>query len=105
MALQHPKHEELFIPLAPISIREELKASGKDGREVERGDIGEVCVHPPLVHGGLLTDEGISSPNISREGLLYTGIKGRLVEQHDRIFLEVKLEEQHQVAVPMVPAA
>ena len=105
MAHQHPKFDELFIPLTAISIREEMKANGREGREVERGQIGEVCVHPPLVHGGFLSSEGIHSPNVSREGLFYTGMNGRLVEREDRIFLEIRLEEQQAVAVPMVPAA
>ncbi|MCI4670649.1 MAG: acyl--CoA ligase [Bacteroidia bacterium] len=97
MALQHPRYSELFIPLSRISIRESLHESGKDGRELQAGEIGEICIHPPMVHGGLLQKNGVISPKVSREGIFYTGLRGSLYNMDDKIFL--KIEEE--AAVPM----
>ena len=89
MALQHPKYEDLYIPLGRISIREELHPTGKDGRELQAGEKGEICIHPPLVHGGFLTEKGIDSPRISRDGIFYTGLQGCVYEQDGQLFLKI----------------
>lgn len=104
-ALQHPRFAELYIPLTGISIREPLQASGKDGRELEAGESGEICIHPPMIHGGLITPEGILSPKISREGIFYTGLQGSLYKMENQVFLKIAEESTVPINIPVNPAA
>jgi len=105
MALQHPKYSDLYLPLSRISIREEMRPEGKDGREVKKGEKGEVCIHPPLVHGGFLTPDGMEAPKISRDGIFYTGLKGCLEEADEQVFLKIFDEAIRPINVRRMSAA
>lgn len=63
-------------PLCPISIREPMNADGTAGRELPRGEIGEICFEGEQVFLGYYADEENTRQTVSRDGILYTGDVG-----------------------------
>ncbi|MEL6135177.1 MAG: hypothetical protein AAFR59_17605, partial [Bacteroidota bacterium] len=88
-AIQSPRHPHLFIPQCRVSIRRPMTPNGKDGRECETGKMGILCIHPPMVFSGFLQKNGVSTPQISQEGLYYTGIQAAIHQNEGQTFLKI----------------
>ncbi|WP_028315906.1 class I adenylate-forming enzyme family protein [Desulfatibacillum aliphaticivorans] len=67
---------QVYPELAPVTIREPMKEDGTAGEEVPLGEVGEICVHGPIVFLGYYNDEEATSKAITRDGVLYTGDMG-----------------------------
>lgn len=67
---------QVFPELAPVTIRKPMNEDGTAGEEMPRGEVGEICVHGPIVFLGYYNDPEASSAMISKEGILYTGDMG-----------------------------
>ncbi|WNJ19601.1 class I adenylate-forming enzyme family protein [Pontibacter sp. G13] len=78
---------------AQISIRETFVPGGKAGDKLPLGQLGHVCIHPPMVCNGYLSPGVAHTGMISKDGLLYTGDVGRLIQHGDTLFLELEAME------------
>lgn len=67
---------QVFPDLAPVTIRKPMNEDGTAGPEVEMGEVGEICVHGPIVFLGYYRDPEATAQMISKEGILYTGDMG-----------------------------
>ncbi len=67
---------QVFPELAPVTIRKPMNEDGTAGEEMAPGEVGEICVHGPIVFLGYYNDPEASSAMISKEGILYTGDMG-----------------------------
>lgn len=67
---------QVFPELAPVTIRKPMNDDGTAGDEVPQGEVGEICVHGPIVFLGYYNDPGATAKMISKEGVLYTGDMG-----------------------------
>lgn len=67
---------QVFPELAPVTIRQAMNEAGTAGEEVPPGEIGEICVHGPIVFLGYYNNPEATATMISKEGILYTGDMG-----------------------------
>jgi len=65
-----------FPELAKVSIRKPMKEDGSAGEELETGESGEICYHPPIVFLGYYLQPQETKKAISTDGILYTGDLG-----------------------------
>lgn len=78
---------KLFSEIGPISIRESMMLDGKAGVELPLTIEGEVCCHAPYAFSGYYGQEKLTAKAISKEGILYTGRKGRIMKVKDSLLL------------------
>ena len=67
---------QVFPDLAPVTIRQPMNEDGTAGEEVPSGEVGDICVHGPIVFLGYYHDPEATARMITREGILYTGDMG-----------------------------
>ncbi len=67
---------QIFPELAPVTIRKPMNEDGTAGEEMPGGEVGEICVHGPIVFLGYYNDPDATASMITREGILYTGDMG-----------------------------
>ncbi|MEA1960952.1 MAG: class I adenylate-forming enzyme family protein [Bacillota bacterium] len=67
---------QVFPELAPVTIRKPMNEDGTAGEEVAPGEVGEICVHGPIVFLGYYNNPEASAGMISKERILYTGDMG-----------------------------
>ncbi len=67
---------QVFPELAPVTIRMPMNEDGTAGQELPQGEVGDICVHGPIVFPGYYNDPEATSKMISKEGILYTGDMG-----------------------------
>ncbi len=67
---------QVFPELAPVTIRKPMNDDGTAGEEVPQGEVGDICVHGPIVFLGYYNDPEATAKMISKEGILYTGDMG-----------------------------
>lgn len=67
---------QVFPELAPVTIRKAMNEDGTAGEELPLGEVGEICVHGPLVFLGYYNNPEASAKCISKERILYTGDMG-----------------------------
>lgn len=67
---------QIFPELAPVTIRKPMNEDGTAGEEMPKGEVGEICVHGPIVFLGYYNDPDATASMITREGILYTGDMG-----------------------------
>ena len=65
-----------FPELAKVTIRSPMNDDHSAGEEVEDGEVGEICYHPPQVFLGYYNLPDETARVVSREGILYTGDLG-----------------------------
>jgi fatty-acyl-CoA synthase len=65
-----------YPDLAGVSIRKPMDKNGNAGEELEDGEIGEICYHPPIVFSGYYNQPEATAETISTEGILYSGDLG-----------------------------
>jgi fatty-acyl-CoA synthase len=78
-----------FDGLAPVTVREPMQADGKAGKELSDGEIGEICVHGPIVFQGYYNLPEETAKAVSKGGFLYTGDMGyyKMVGANRALFL------------------
>ncbi|PCJ46195.1 MAG: hypothetical protein COA74_14175 [Gammaproteobacteria bacterium] len=78
-----------FPDLAKVTIRKPMDEDGKAGNEVEMGESGEICYHPPIVFLGYYNQPDATQKAISQEGILYTGDIGyfKMIDESPALFL------------------
>ncbi len=78
-----------FDELAPVTVREPMQADGTAGKELPDGEVGEICVHGPIVFKGYYNLPEETAKAVSRDGVLYTGDMGyyRMVGPNRALFL------------------
>lgn len=67
---------QVFPDLAPVTIRKAMNDDGTAGEELPPGEVGEICVHGPIVFLGYYNNPEATAKMISKEGILYTGDMG-----------------------------
>lgn len=67
---------QVFPELAPVTIRKPMNEDGTAGEELPVGEVGDICVHGPIVFLGYYNDAEATAKMISKEGILYTGDMG-----------------------------
>ena len=67
---------QVFPEYAPVTIRKPMNEDGTAGEEMSAGEVGEICVHGPIVFLGYYNDPEATARTISKEGILYTGDMG-----------------------------
>lgn len=67
---------QIFPELAPVTIRKPMNEDGTAGDEMPEGEVGEICVHGPIVFLGYYNDPDATASMITKEGILYTGDMG-----------------------------
>jgi acyl-CoA synthetase (AMP-forming)/AMP-acid ligase II len=67
---------QVFPELAPVTIRKPMNEDGTAGAELPPGEVGEICVHGPIVFLGYYNNPEATAKTISKEGILYTGDMG-----------------------------
>ncbi|HOP63928.1 MAG TPA: class I adenylate-forming enzyme family protein [Spirochaetota bacterium] len=67
---------QVFPELAPVTIRKPMNEDGTAGEELPQGEVGDICVHGPIVFLGYYNDPDATATMISKEGILYTGDMG-----------------------------
>ncbi len=67
---------QIYPELAPVTIREPMNDDRTAGKEMPPGEVGEICVHGPIVFLGYYNDPEATADMISKEGILYTGDMG-----------------------------
>ncbi len=65
-----------FPDLAEVSVRKPMNLDGTAGDELDDGEIGEICYHPPVVFLGYYGQPEATARAVSKEGILYTGDMG-----------------------------
>jgi len=65
-----------YEELAKMSIRKPMHEDGTAGSEIDDGEIGEICYHPPIVFLGYYNFPEATKKAISKEGILYSGDLG-----------------------------
>lgn len=78
-----------FDELAPVTVREPMQPDGRAGEELPDGEIGEICVHGPIVFKGYYNLPEETAKAVTKDGVLYTGDMGyyRMVGSHRSLFL------------------
>lgn len=78
-----------FPELAKVTIRKPMKEDGSAGDELELGERGEICYHPPIVFSGYYNQPKETRKAISQEGILYTGDLGyfKMIDEIPALFL------------------
>ncbi|HNX24062.1 MAG TPA: class I adenylate-forming enzyme family protein [Spirochaetota bacterium] len=64
------------MKLTPISIREPMTREGFAGKELARGEIGEICFSGPQIFPGYYKDEESTAKSVSKDRVCYTGDLG-----------------------------
>jgi acyl-CoA synthetase (AMP-forming)/AMP-acid ligase II len=67
---------QVFPEYAPVTIRKPMNEDGSAGEELPIGEVGEICVHGPIVFLGYYNNPEATAATISKEGILYTGDMG-----------------------------
>ncbi|HPF19781.1 MAG TPA: class I adenylate-forming enzyme family protein [Syntrophomonas sp.] len=67
---------QVFPEYAPVTIRQPMNEDGTAGEEMPPGEVGEICVHGPIVFLGYYNNPAATAAAISKEGILYTGDMG-----------------------------
>ncbi len=67
---------QVFPEYAPVTIRMPMNEDGTAGGEMPPGEVGEICVHGPIVFLGYYNNPDATAATISKEGILYTGDMG-----------------------------
>jgi len=67
---------QVFPEFAPVTIRKPMNDDGTAGEELPQGEVGEICVHGPIVFLEYYNDPEATSRMISKERILYTGDMG-----------------------------
>lgn len=67
---------QVFPEYAPVTIRKPMNEDGTAGAELAPGEVGEICVHGPIVFLGYYNNPEATAATISKEGILYTGDMG-----------------------------
>ena len=100
---QDPVHKSSYdlIPqgkilegMTKVSIRKPMKMDGNSGEVIPISRDGEMCVHPPSVFLGYFNDPQQTAQSISKDGLLYTGIKGRIYSENQEMLLFTEHSEE-----------
>ncbi len=65
-----------FPELAKVTVRSPMNEDRSAGEEVEEGETGEICYHPPQVFLGYYNLPDETARVVSQEGILYTGDLG-----------------------------
>ncbi len=73
----HPRHLERLASVGVAQSCVEVTVRGADGRELPRGEAGEVCVRGEVVMAGYWRNPGATASAI-RDGWLWTGDVGAL---------------------------
>ena len=78
-----------FDDLAPVTIRKPPRPDGLAGEELPDGEIGEICVHGPIVFQGYYNLPEETAKAVTKDGVLYTGDMGyyKMVGNHRALFL------------------
>lgn len=67
---------QIYPELAPVTIRHPMNEDGTAGKEMPPGEVGEICVHGPIVFLGYYNNPEATADMITKEGILYTGDMG-----------------------------
>ncbi|MGB3915192.1 MAG: class I adenylate-forming enzyme family protein [Dethiobacteria bacterium] len=78
-----------FDELAPVTVRKPMQPDGWAGEELPDGEVGEICVHGPIVFQGYYNLPEETAKTVSKDGVLYTGDMGyyKMVGSHRALFL------------------
>ena len=78
-----------FDELAPVTIRKPPRPDGTAGEELPDGEIGEICVHGPIVFQGYYNLPDETAKSVTKDAVLYTGDMGyyKMVGSHRALFL------------------
>ncbi|NLA12590.1 MAG: long-chain fatty acid--CoA ligase, partial [Firmicutes bacterium] len=78
-----------FDELAPVTVRQPMQADGSAGEELPDGEVGEICVHGPIVFKGYYNLPEETAQAVSTDGVLYTGDMGyyKMVGANRALFL------------------
>ena len=78
-----------FDELAPVTVCKPVRPDGRAGVELPDGEIGEICVHGPIVFSGYYNLPEETSRAVTKDGVLYTGDMGyyKMVGSHRALFL------------------
>ncbi len=68
-------------PLCPITIRDVMKPDGTAGKQMPKGEIGEICFSGLQIFLGYLDDPENTARTVSKDGVCYTGDLGYYDEQ------------------------
>lgn len=69
------------MPLCPLSIREPMQENGMAGKELAKGEVGEVCFSGKQIFLGYLEDPENTAKTVSKDGFCYTGDLGSYDEK------------------------
>jgi fatty-acyl-CoA synthase len=78
-----------FDDLAPVTVRQPMRPDGSAGEELPDGEVGEICVHGPIVFQGYYNLPEETAKTVSTDGVLYTGDMGyyKMVGDNRALFL------------------
>ncbi len=78
-----------FDELAPVTVRKPVQPDGNAGEELPDGEIGEICVHGPIVFLGYYNLPEETAKAVTGDGVLYTGDMGhyKMVGSNRALFL------------------
>lgn len=78
-----------FDDLAPVTVRQPMRPDGSAGEELPDGEVGEICVHGPIVFKGYYNLPEETAKTVSTDGVLYTGDMGyyKMVGDNRALFL------------------
>ncbi|NLA04116.1 MAG: acyl--CoA ligase [Firmicutes bacterium] len=65
-----------YDDLAPVTVRKPMQPDGTAGEELPDGEVGEICVHGPIVFKGYYNLPEETAKAVSKDGVLYTGDMG-----------------------------
>lgn len=78
-----------YDDLAPVTVRKGIQPDGRAGEELPDGEVGEICVHGPIVFKGYYNLPEETAKTVSTDGVLYTGDMGyyKMVGANRALFL------------------
>ena len=78
-----------YDDLAPVTVRKPMQPDGRAGEELPDGEVGEICVHGPIVFKGYYNLPEETAKAVSKDGVLYTGDMGyyKMVGSNRALFL------------------
>ncbi|MFX1498792.1 MAG: class I adenylate-forming enzyme family protein [Promethearchaeota archaeon] len=69
------------FPIYPMSIRKPMNEDGSAGKDLPKGEIGEICYKGPQTFLGYFGNEEATRKTLSSDGYLYTGDMGYIDEK------------------------
>lgn len=70
-----------FSDLAPVTVRAPMLIDGSAGQERLNGELGEICLHPPIVFLGYYNQPEETVKCLTKEGILYSGDLGYTIDK------------------------